>query len=110
MTATATASRTKISLESISARPSTTTGTPLTTYSASRISNAGSATAPRISSIASRRSASLRSGRSRTEISTDSELGNRYEKRAFGSPGRRGSKTTGATKFGSPMLGSPVWS
>ena len=108
MTTSATARRTKISSESFWARPSTTTGTPLTTYSASRMRKVESSTAARICSIASRRSVSLSSGRSRIRIWAASALGQNAENRGFGSPGLRLSKTTDWTKVGSSSRGIPV--
>ena len=95
MTARATASSTKISVESFCASPSKITGTPLTTYSPLRRLKAGSATASRKRPIARSRSAWVRSGRRRTVIIAASGLGKRKLKRAFGVPGGcAGSKTT----------------
>ncbi len=73
----ATSSRSSESV-SAAARSSTTTGAPVTTYEPPFVScHSFIATAPRTDSIARRRSASLRSGLSRTWMTAAFGLGNR---------------------------------
>ena len=115
ITSSAAASSTKIALRTSSASPSTTTGTPETTYFAPRSGcSVLAAVTSLIRSIARPRSASVRSGLRRTWISAAFSLGNRYEKRDLGTPTlpcrapSRVSNTSVETKSGESIDGSPV--